>query len=349
MKADTISSYVGREIQRSSMARNQRSLVDALKEFSTLRHADVGKALGGRVGGVLDMRGILGTLSGLSNTNSVVKQRMDHVQSSFAAMRDLGADFSEATLGVHKTGADRGLLISDAKARIATLTDVLRTSTNGVYAFSGLNVSVPPVENYLSDPPSAARAAVIATFEAEFGFPPDDPQAVTITPAEMEAYIDGPFSALFAEPEWSNNFSQATDEVMRDRISQHEEIDSSATVNDTGIRQLFFSLTLAIDGGAQHLRTDTFEVLATRIANTASEGGHNITATQARVGVVQERLAQANERIALEKKTLEQRVGELEGVDSFAAADRLSQLEARIEASYAITARMQQLTLLNYL
>jgi flagellar hook-associated protein 3 FlgL len=349
MKADTVSSFVGREIQRSSMARNQRSLVDALKEFSTLRHADVGKALGGRVGGVLDMRSILGTLSGLTNTNSVVKQRMDHVQSSFAAMRDLGADFSEATLGVHKTGADRGLLISDAKARMGTLTDVLRTSTNGVYAFSGLNVSAPPVENYLSDPQSAARAAVIAAFEAEFGFPPDDPQVVTITPAEMEAYIDGPFSALFEEPQWSANFSQATDAVMRDRISQHEEIDTSATVNDAGVRQLFFSLTLAIDGGAEGLRTDTFEVLATRIANTASEAGHNVAATQARVGVVQERLAQANERIALETKTLELRVGELEGVDSFAAADRLSQLEARIEASYAITARMQQLTLLNYL
>jgi flagellar hook-associated protein 3 FlgL len=349
MKADTISSLVGREILRTAMARNQSSLTDALKEFSTGRHADVGKVLGGRVGGVLDMRNVVGTLTGLSNTNSVVKQRLDHIQSSFAAMRDLGADFSEATIGVHKTGADRGLLISDAKARMGTLTDVLRTSTNGVFAFSGLNVAVPPVENYLSEPPSAARAAVIATFTAEFGFPPDDPQAATITPAQMEAYIDGPFSALFEEPQWSANFSQATDEVMRDRISQHEEVDTSATVNDAGIRQIFFSLTLAIDGGAEHLRTDTFEVLATRIADTASEGGHNIAATQARVGVVEERLAQANERIALEKKTLEGRIGELEGVDAYEVADRLSLLMTRIESSYSVTARMQQLTLLNYL
>lgn len=349
MKADTISSLVGREILRTAMARNQTSLADALKEFSTGRHADVGKALGGRVGGVLDMRNIVGTLTGLTNTNSVVKQRLDHIQSSFAAMRDLGANFSEATIGVHKTGADRGLLVADAKARLGTLTDVLRTSTNGVYAFSGLNVSVPPIEDYLSDPPSTARTAVIATFTAEFGFPPDDPQVITITPAQMEAYIDGPFSALFEEPQWSANFSQATDEVMRDRISQHEEIDSSATVNDAGIRQIFFALTLAIDGGAEHLRTDTFEVLATRIANTASEGGHDIAATQARVGVVEERLAQANERIALEKQALEGRIGELEGVDAYEVADRLSLLMTRIESSYSVTARMQQLTLLNYL
>jgi flagellar hook-associated protein 3 FlgL len=165
----------------------------------------------------------------------------------------------------------------------------------------------------------------------------------------MEAYIDGPFSALFEEPSWSTNFSQATDEVMRDRISHHEEIDTSATVNDTGIRQIFFALTLAIDGGAERLRTDTFEVMATRIADRSSEGGHNIAASQAKVGVAEERLAQANERIALEKTTLEQRIGELEGIDSYEVADRLSLLMTRIEASYSVTARMQQLTLLNYL
>src|SRR5690606_7477812 len=172
---------------------------------------------------------------------------------------------------------------------------------------------------------------------------------ITITPAQMEAYIDGPFSALFEEPQWSANFSQATDEVMRDRISRHEEIDSSATVNDAGIRQLFFSLALAIDGGAEQLRSDTFEVLAMRIANTASEAGHDIAATQARVGVVEERLAQANERIALEKQALEGRIGEIEGVDAYEVADRLSLLMTRIEASYSVTARMQQLTLMNYL
>lgn len=349
MKADTISSLVSREILRTANARNQTTLADTLKEFSTGRHADVGKVLGGRVGGVLDMRNIVGSLTGLSNTNSVVKQRMDHIQSSFAALRDLGADFSESTIGVHKSGSDRSLLISDAKARMGTLTDVLRTSTNGVYAFSGLNISAPPIEDYLSEPPSAARTAVIDAFTTEFGFPPDDPQVATITPAEMEAYIDGPFSALFEEPSWSANFSQATDEVMRDRISHREEIDTSATVNDTGIRQVFFALTLAIDGGAERLRTDTFDVMATRIADRASEGGHNIAATQARVGVAEERLAQANERISLEKTTLEQRIGELEGVDSYEVADRLSLLMTRIESSYSVTARMQQLTLLNYL
>lgn len=349
MKADTISSLVGREILRASNARNQTSLADTLKEYSTGRYADVGKTLGSRVGGVLDMRHVVGDLSSLTATNSVVKQRMEHMQASFAALRGVGADFSESTLAIHKSGADRGLLIADAKSRMATLFDVVTVSTNGVYAFSGLNVSVPPVEDYLSEPPSAARTAVIAAFTTEFGFPPDDPQAATITPAQMTAYMDGPFAALFEEPLWSATFSQATDEVMRDRISQREEIDTSATVNDRGIRQLYFALTLAIDGGAEHLSAETYEVVAGRISTTASESGHNIVATQSRLGVAEERLAQANERIAIGKQTLEARIGTIEGVDAYEVADRLSLLMTRIESSYAVTARMQQLSLLNYL
>ncbi len=349
MKADTISSLVSREIMRTANARNQTSLADTLKEFSTGRHADVGKALGGRIGGVLDMRHIVGDLSGLESTNAVVEQRMKYLQAGLVVMRNLGQDFSETTLAIHKSGADRALIVADAKARMATLTDVLRSSTNGVYAFSGLNVSAPPIDDYLSEPPSPARTAVIATFTAAFGFPPDDPQAVDITPAQMTAYMDGPFAALFEEPQWSANFSQATDEVMRDRISHHEEIDTSVTANDPGIRKLFFALTLAIDGGAQNLRSDTLDVMASRIANVASEAGHSIVTTESRVGVAQERLAQANERIAIEKQALEGRIGELEGVDSYKVADRLSLLMTRIESSYAITARMQQLTLLNYL
>jgi flagellar hook-associated protein 3 FlgL len=349
MKADTISSLVGREILRASNARNQTSLADALKEFSTGRHADIGKALGSRVGGVLDMRHIVGDLSGLTATNGVVKQRIEHMQASFAALRDVGVSFSESVLAIHKTGSDRDLLVADAKSRMGTMVDVLNTSTNGVYAFSGLNISVPPIEDYLSEPPSGARAAVIAAFTTEFGFPPDDPQAATITPAQMTAYMDGPFAALFEEPQWSATFSQATDEVMRDRISQREEIDSSATVNDRGIRQLFFALTLAIDGGAEHLSGETYEVVAGRIAITASESGYNIVAAQSRLGVAEERLAQANERIAIGKQALEARIGTIEGVDSYEVADRLSLLMTRIESSYAITARMQQLTLLNYL
>jgi flagellar hook-associated protein 3 FlgL len=42
-------------------------------------------------------------------------------------------------------------------------------------------------------------------------------------------------------------------------------------------------------------------------------------------------------------------IGTLEGVDPFEASTRVSQLLTQVETAYAMTARIHQLTILNYL
>jgi flagellar hook-associated protein 3 FlgL len=42
-------------------------------------------------------------------------------------------------------------------------------------------------------------------------------------------------------------------------------------------------------------------------------------------------------------------IGKLEGVDPYEASTRLSQLMTQVETAYAMTARVQKLSLLNYL
>jgi len=190
---------------------------------------------------------------------------------------------------------------------------------------------------------------VIATFTATFGFPPDDPQVATITPAQYQAYMDGPFADLFEEPAWSTNFSNATDELMRDRISHREEVDSSTTVNDEGVRKLYYALALSIDGGVAHLKDETRDLLSDRVVTTANEAAYGLVRQQSMVGTAQERLAQANERNSIETQTLRARVGSAEEVDAFEVADRMGMLMSRLEASYSVTARLQKLSLLNYL
>ena len=43
------------------------------------------------------------------------------------------------------------------------------------------------------------------------------------------------------------------------------------------------------------------------------------------------------------------RVLDLEGVDSYEAATRISLLETQLQATYAVTARLSQLSFLNYM
>lgn len=349
MKADTVSTLSGQEIMRTAMARNQTRMADTLKEFSTGRHADIGRTLGVKTGAVLDMRHVIGDLTALTSTNGVVAGRLDSAQSALEGVRKLATGFMETAISVRQSGAQPTLLASDAKSRIGSMLDMLSVTSDGAYVFSGTNSSVAPLDNYLAEPPGPARSAVIAAFTTEFGFPPDDPQVSTITPAQFTAYLDGPFAALFDEPSWSATFSSATDGVMRDRISSSETIDSSASVNDSGIRKLFYAMSLAIDGGAENMNADTRAVLSTRLVETTNSAVYDIVRQQSEIGIGQERLTQANERISIEQQALERRVSGAEEVDPYEVAERLGLMMSRIEASYSVTARLQKLSLMNYL
>jgi flagellar hook-associated protein 3 FlgL len=349
MKADTVSTLSGHEIMRTAMARNQTRMAETLQEFSTGRHADVGRTLGVKTGAVLDMRHIMGDLTALTSTNGIVSSRLENAQSALEGVRSLATGFVDTAISVRQSGSEPALLVADAKSRLGSMLDMLSATSNGAYVFSGTNSSVAPLDNYLAEPPGPARSAVIAAFTTEFGFPPDDPQVSTITPAQFTAYLDGPFAALFDDPSWGATFSSATDGVMRDRISNSEEIDSSASANDSGIRKLFYAMSLAIDGGAENMSADTRAVLSTRLVETTNSAVYDIVRQQSEIGMGQERLTQANERISIEKQALERRVSGAEEVDPYEVAERLGLMMSRIEASYSVTARLQQLSLMNYL
>jgi flagellar hook-associated protein 3 FlgL len=349
MKADTVSTLAGHEIMRTAMARNQTRMSQTLLEFSSGRHADVGRTLGTGVAAVLDMRHIMGDLTALTGTNAIVSSRLENAQSALNGVRQLATGFIDTAISVRQSGADPALLAADAKSRMGSIFDMLSVTSNGTYIFSGTNSSVTPLDDYLAEPPGPARSAVIAAFTSEFGFPPDDPQVSTITPAQLEAYLDGPFATLFEDPEWGTTFSSATDGVMRDRISHTEEIDSSVSANEAGIRKLFYAMALAIDGGAEKMSADTRAVLSTRIIESSNAAVYDIVREQSEIGMAQERLTQANERIAIETQALERRVSRAEEVDPYEVAERLGLLMSRIEASYSVTARLQQLSLMNYL
>lgn len=349
MKADAVSTLSSHDLMRTAMARNQARLAQTLEELSTGRHADIGRALGGRMAAVLDMRSVLGDLTGLSGTNAIVAARIENAQAALNGVRQLGAGFIDVAISVRQSGSEPTLLVADAKSRLGSILDMLSVTSNGAYIFSGLNSSEPPLDNYLAEPPGQARSAVIAAFTAHFGFAPDDPQVTTITPDQLNAYITGPFATLFGDPAWNQTFSNATHEVMRDRISHKDEIATSETVNEPGIRALFYALTLAIDCGIENMNADTRDVLSSLIVEASNKAVYGIVQQQSALGISQERLAQANERISLEKQTLEQRISGAEDIDPYEVSERLSLLMSRIEASYSVTARLQQLNLLNYL
>jgi flagellar hook-associated protein 3 FlgL len=350
MKAIFPSTLAMRETSRIATSRLQTAMVRAQTEVSTGRHADVGLALGVTVTGSLSARQLDADLEALSQTNAVVAQRYNHTEAALDVAIDLAQGLVKQTLAAINGTVSGELLVADAQSRLRALQDVLSTTSNGAYVFSGINSANAPLQDYLSDPPGAPRNAVVAAFTAAFGYAPDDPAVrVEITAAEMDTYLGGTFASLFQDPSWKTSFSTASDEPLRDRIGLNNTIEQPVTANHEGFRLLVAALTGIVDGGTQYLGAQAYEKLARGVLALAGSASAKLVEAQSELGLAQEGLAKATERITLQREAIAKRIGEYEGVDTFEATTRLNTLVTQLETSYAVTARLQQISLLNYL
>ena len=198
-------------------------------------------------------------------------------------------------------------------------------------------------------PASVASQSISASFTASFGTVRSDQANVGITAANMQTFLDGPFSAQFSASAWSSNWSTASDRNMRSRISTSELVETSVNANDAGIRQLAEAFTMVADLGTQNLNASAFQALIDTAAKRAGEAVQKLGNTQSALGVTQERVTRSSDHMSLQIDIMNKHISALESVDPYEASTRLSSLTTELETAYAVTARIQKLSILNYL
>jgi flagellar hook-associated protein 3 FlgL len=218
-----------------------------------------------------------------------------------------------------------------------------------VYLFAGVNADVQPIQPYSGTPTPANRQAVADAFQARFGFSQSDPAVAGISPTDMSDFIDTTFSALFEEPAWSANWSEASDENIRSRISVFEVIDTSTNANEDAFRKLAKVYTMMSDLGVENLNTETFQAVVDKAMVVAGQATQDLATLRANLGTAEGRISLADTKMKTLSNIITNRINGLEAVDPFDAAVRVTTLLTQIETSYALTARVQRLTLLNYL
>ena len=165
----------------------------------------------------------------------------------------------------------------------------------------------------------------------------------------MQTFLDGPFADLFKDPAWKNTWSQASDQNVRSRISSSELVDTSTNANEDAIRQIISARTMVAALGTANLNQGAFQKLVDQASKLTSEGIQGLTTIQADLGTAQQRISDANDRMTAQRDIITNHVGALEGVDPYEASSRLSALMTQIETAYAMTGRIQNLSILNYL
>lgn len=349
MIIEQISTLASRESLRTSTARLQSRLDQTAAEVSSGRHGDIGLALGGQSAKILDLRGLSGDIEALVQSNGLLASRLSQTQSTLAAMAELANGFFETLVASRHSGSDRGAVVADARARLDALTDLLSITSNGAYIFSGRNNQARPIATYVTDPPTGPRATVHATFSAAFGIQQGDPQAASISASQLQTYLTGAFAALFDDPAWQTQFSSVGRGGIDVRASLNEVVTIPIDADSAGVRRFMSALVAVSDSGTDHLAADAYTQLIDTAAGLAGKAGTELVHHQGAVGVLQERIAAADARMGSQRSLIEKHIQAAEGIDLLEASSRLNGLMTQLEISYAVTSRLQQLSILNYL
>ncbi|KXF76010.1 flagellar biosynthesis protein FlgL [Paramesorhizobium deserti] len=348
MKAQSVSSYALSNALRSVVSKAQTELLKAQQEATTGTVFDVGLALGARSGQTISLRKEYDRLTSLTDMNKLVSERMKTSQTAIESVIDEAQDFLANLTGATSTAGGKNTIVQSAKSALQTTIGLLNSTYAGEYIFAGVNTDVRPVGDYYADD-SAARTAVQTAFESHFGFAMDAPQVADISAADMEAFLDTAFADEFSEANWSSNWSSASSTVIKSRIAPTELLETSVSANGEGFRKAAMSFTMVAELGNIGLNDDAFSALIDKALSTTTGAITSVSQSQSTLGIAQARTTNANTRIAAQLNILNNSVRDLEAVDPYEAATRVSALTSQIETSYAMTVRLMGMSLLNYL
>ncbi|HHN73586.1 MAG TPA: flagellar hook-associated family protein [Thermopetrobacter sp.] len=327
----------------------RRELEKVNLQLASGRYADMGLELGGRSDVLVEARAQFALLEGLIDDAAISASRLQTVQLSLKTMVDGAQDLLDGLMPLKTGQMDPSVAAGQAAGNFAAMIAAVNTTSQGSYVFGGQNVGVAPLADYFADPPPPARVAVESAFIARFGFAPGDPAAAGITADQMADFIDNDLAPLFDDPAWGSDWSQATDEPMRTLVSLNDVVSVTASANDPAIRKLAMAYVMVAGLGIETMGEAARNVIADRAIATIGEAVAGLNETRGVVGVQEKRVADARDRLEIQKGWVEREIAGMEQVDLHEMAMRVNELQTRLEAAYTVSGRLQELTLLRYM
>lgn len=346
---DVVSSLSLTNVLRRSILEAQTQLSQAQIELSTGRVADLGMSLGVRADRDYSLGFLQADLQSITQTNGVVEVQLDATQATLTNILEGAQNLLETLAAAQSDGSRASTIQAQGVANLKSLISDLNTTVGGSYLFGGINTGAAPMIDYFANPPAANKQAVDLAFSTEFGVSQSNPAVGSITAAQMQTFLSGSFSTLFTPANFSAAFSTASSATIQSRISLNQTISTSVSANDPALQKLTMAYTMVADLGAQDLSEPAYQTILQTATQTIGQAISGLIDIQASVGVMQQSVTNATQTMATQQSTVASQIGSLENIDPFETATRISSLIHQIETSYALTARIQQLTLSNYI
>ncbi len=304
----------------------------ARTEVVTGRIADLPRVLGAGVSEALSLRGALELVAVRREAIAQANLVATAAQQALEDIAGGASSLATAALAANGRADERalGATAIEARAALETTFNRLNVRVAGQAIFAGDATDRAP----LGDP-----GALLSDVAAIFGAAGSAAQFE----ADLDFYFNDPSGAFL-----TSIYRGGAGEAPTYEISVGERIGITGRADEQTVRDLLRGIaTLAVAGAAppSALRGATLSSAAA----AAIAGADGVTDRRAAIGIAQQRAAAAAESLTIEEAALTEAYNEKTARDPFEAASRLRALEAQLDASYVLTSRLAQFSLVNYL
>ncbi|MEQ9314358.1 MAG: flagellin [Henriciella sp.] len=298
---------------------------DTSNEAVTGRVSDVTKHLSGRVGQAMLGKKALDDLSNEMSLLQLRQSRLDVTQNSLGFIQSGVSGITVRAFDAVSFSDETGMatVARDAGAALESMLGTLNSRHGERFLFAGDATSTAPFAG--SDQLIADVNALAAAASDTAGFE-----------TALDTYFNDPAGG------WQQTIYQGT------ATASDSEATTAIDPALTEIARSLAVLAISSPGGALQGLGDG-DTARLNAANRLAAGETALTDLRATVGIDQKRIADRLIDLDYEEIILTDAYNQMTARDQYEAASELKVLEANLEASYALTARLSNLSLLNFL
>ncbi len=346
------------QLNREFISRTTLALQEAGKEVSTGKKADLYADIGPRAAASLTLRARENETQAYITTNTLLQGKLqaqlnavDSVRTEVLRVLDTVLANASSPLAGAET------LQLQAQNALGIAIAQLNLSFNGEALFGGTRTQTPPLTQWTQINPNSGLSPEGAVQSILTGPPTDITQMQSML-VDLQAAFD---SNLVSNPgaNFETTFYSGTPLLdatgqpsprVSARIEPGLELAYGVQANDAPFREVIRGLAmLAAFDVTSITNRDTYVAWMNEVAQALGNGGQAALSVSAEIGFRQQSVETASKRLEALSLVNQTQIGDLESVDPYEAATRLTSLQNQLRASYEVTAQLNRLSLLDYL
>ncbi len=304
------------------------------KELATGQADDLAEHLGGSYAQLTSLERDMRVLKGYNINIVEAKQLTDAMQVRLDQLFDLSSDFSGNLITSVSSGnaATQSAVAVEAEVHFASVVSVLNSQTAGRSMFAGEATDGPAL---IESADILAEISIVA--------------AGAVSASDLQSRLDD----WFADPTGFDSFAYigGDEDIAPLQLSQTAQMSVPVRADAQEFKDILKALATVVlsEDMALGFDAETKDTLRQASGLNLLQAQENLVGLQAEIGLAQESISQWSVRTQSEMLSLEYAKGALLTIDPYEKASELEAAQFQLEALYAVTARLSQLSLVNFL